>query len=54
MLKKYSKAHVFTLTVALTIALTGMFVISSCGTTSVTPSEAYGAGQTIGRIIRGE
>lgn len=32
----------------------GMILLSSCGTyTSVTPSEAYDAGYTIGRIISG-
>ena len=36
------------------ICAAGMILLSACGTyTSVTPSEAYDAGYTIGRIISG-
>ncbi len=36
-------------------AVASIFAISSCaGTTSVTEQEAYDAGYTIGRLIRGE
>lgn len=55
-MKKISiKASTFNFSVALFIAVSGMFLISSCGgTTSVTNDEAYQAGYTIGRLIRGE
>lgn len=49
-----SKSGLFSFTVAVTIAITGMLLISSCGTTSVTYDEAAQAGDTIGRLIRGE
>ncbi|MDE5567165.1 MAG: hypothetical protein K2J12_01860 [Muribaculaceae bacterium] len=47
--------HLFTFSVALFIAVTGMLIISSCGgTTSVTHDEAYQAGYTIGRLLNGD
>lgn len=49
------RASVYNLSVALFIAISGMMLISSCDTTtSVTHEEAWQAGQTIGRMIRGE
>ncbi|MDE6310774.1 MAG: hypothetical protein K2L96_03050 [Muribaculaceae bacterium] len=49
------KASTMNFAVALTIAITGMIVISACGgTTSVSDQEAYDAGYTIGRMLRGE
>lgn len=35
-------------------AVASIFAISSCGTTSVSESEAYDAGYTIGRILSGQ
>lgn len=48
-----SKSGLFSFTVAVTIAITGMLLISSCGASSVTEKEAYDAGYTIGRMISG-
>ncbi|MDE6497407.1 MAG: hypothetical protein K2L21_01975 [Muribaculaceae bacterium] len=54
MKKIFRNFSVINKTVALTIAITGMLVISACGgTTSVSHDEAYQAGYTIGRIISG-
>lgn len=53
-LKFTSKAAIFNSCVGLIIAITGMFIISSCGGySSVSNEEAYDAGYTIGRMISG-
>lgn len=55
MKKIFMKASLYNLSVALFIAISGMILISSCdATTSVTAEEAYQAGDTIGRLLRGE
>lgn len=54
MKKKLQKAAIFNTFIALFIAATGMILISSCGSTSVTEQEAYDAGSTIRRMITGE
>ena len=53
-LKFNSRSALFNSCVGLFIAIAGMVVISSCGGySSVTNEEAYDAGYTIGRMIRG-
>lgn len=54
MKKIFQNAHLFTLSVAIFIAVTGTIIISSCASSSsVTGEEAYQAGYTIGRMISG-
>lgn len=53
-LKFNSRSSIFNSCIGLFIAIAGMIVISSCGTSSVTYDEAVSAGDTIGRMIRGE
>lgn len=49
-----TKAAFFNSFVALFIAVTGMVIISSCGSSSVSGEDAYNAGNTIGRMIFGD
>lgn len=51
---RFNRSYLFHLSVALFIAITGVIVMSSCGSSSVSNEDAYHAGYTLGRMLRGD
>lgn len=51
--RKLNRSYLFHLSVALFIAVSGMIMASSCGASNVSYDEAYDAGYTFGRMLRG-